>query len=328
MSVSPKRIVTAGDADTISTPLDTMASYLAEFTVMTAGQRVLCTLFAASTHCFQEWDATPRLYFCSERPGSGKTAAARVVLGMSINPLSASYISAAALYGSIDDAGGQITVFVDEADQVFGKTGRATSARGVLLQILNAGYLKGSNAVVSRGGKAVRMPIFSPVIMAGMGRLPEALQSRAVAIPMLPAVPKSAYLESRHDALLRIAGDQCAVWLGEKATRLALLQAPDLAPVDGSPRFQQVLAPLNAIALAAGWQSEFLAAVTELQDNHSKSAVDQSQDMVDALSECWPDDALILSGPKVHRAAEAARRRLVLPDTGHSRMSRGRWVAR
>ena len=197
MSVSSKSIATTAAGDTISTPLDTMASYLAEVhrhDSRTA--RVLCTLFVlpALTASRNGTPDTAAVLLFRTTGRGGKTAAARVVLGMSVNPLSASATSARQL------STGRSTMPGDRSRCSWTRQIRCSARPGGRRQravccsrSLNGRIPEGiERCRVSRGGKAVRMPIFAPVIMAGMGRAArEALQSRGGRDLMLPAVPKS-----------------------------------------------------------------------------------------------------------------------------------------
>ena len=59
--------------------LDEVERYLAQFVVFPSEHaRVAHTLWVAHTHAMDKWESTPRLFFASPEPGSGKSRALEV----------------------------------------------------------------------------------------------------------------------------------------------------------------------------------------------------------------------------------------------------------
>lgn len=306
-------------------PLAAAEDLIAQFCVMSDGQRLLVASWAAHTWVYKQWGATPRLYFNADRPGAGKSTAMQVALAMSCNSLPVGYASQASIYGWLEEHP-ETTLGLDEADQIFGVTGRKTS-RSVLLAVLNDGYSSEGKVLVVRGGKATRIPVFAPVAFAGIGTLPGPLLSRSVVITLEPAVPPLPWLPEVYAGELGIVGSQFADWLKKPATKRKMAAAPDLAPTKGDPRQRQILAPLHAICDAAGQTERFLAAVTELQDRMAaKQPVDRVELLMQDLRAVWPGDTPLLRASEVINALhghDAARWKSLTPDNAGARVLAG-----
>ena len=99
------------------------------------------TLWIAHTHFMELWDSTPRIYFKSAEPSSGKTRALEVSEHLVLRGFIALNMSPAYLIRKLGDkAENRPTLLVDEVDTIFGpKAKEHEDIRGVI----NAGHRRG-----------------------------------------------------------------------------------------------------------------------------------------------------------------------------------------
>lgn len=167
-------------------PLDAVRDFIARFLVLpTSSDYDVMALWVAHTYVIDAFDVTPRLAFMSPQKASGKTRAMDLLDLLVHNPLPTVNTSTAALFRSIHQADGRMTLLLDEADTVFQPAnGSSEDIRG----ILNASYKRGAD-VLRSGPKnkdfmVERYKVFAPVAMAGLGRLPDTLTSRSIVMAM------------------------------------------------------------------------------------------------------------------------------------------------
>jgi hypothetical protein len=268
------------------TELGTAFDVMSKFVAASEAQRVIATVWAAGTHVYRAFAIYPRIYLTADGPQSGKSTFMEIITEMSFNPLVVDYSSQAAVYAWLDQHP-DTTLGLDEADQIFGSDGRKTS-RSVLLAVLNGGYAKRGKVLVVRGGKAVKMPVYNPVAMAGFGTLPEALLSRCATIHLERGVPQEQYISEVYAEDLEGIGQDLHDWITTKDARKSFADADTMADVDGDPRFRQIMAPLQAIADYAGCGEQFRAALVEVSTGiKDKVPETRSQMMIHDLRECW-----------------------------------------
>ena len=128
-----------------------------------------------------QWaDTTARLSIQSAEKQSGKTRLLEVLEMLVPAPLQVASISPAAMFRVIAD--GPVTLLVDEVDAIFAPKSNAEDLRS----LLNAGYRKGATVArcVGEGKKMTvqRFPVFAPVVLAGIGTLPDTVQDRSIVI--------------------------------------------------------------------------------------------------------------------------------------------------
>src|SRR6516165_5428013 len=146
--------------------------------------RVAHTLWIIHTHLMDRWDSTPRLFFSSAEPASGKSRALEVTELLVPNPMTAVNVTPAYLFRKVGAEEGA-TILFDEIDTVFGpKAKENEEIRG----LLNAGHRKGAVAgrCVARGQTVMteEIPAYAAVAMAGLGWLPDTIMTRSVLIRM------------------------------------------------------------------------------------------------------------------------------------------------
>ena len=146
------------------------------------------TLWTAHTHAFDAAEATPYLSATSAEKKSGKTRLLEVEELIVARPWLTGRVTAAALYRRIHAE--RPTLLLDESDSAF-KSGEeyAESLRGVL----NTGHRQGGATTVCVGqGANMTYGVFStfaPKIIAGIGRLPDTVEDRAISIVLKRKAP-------------------------------------------------------------------------------------------------------------------------------------------
>lgn len=246
------------------TELGSAFEALSLFSGATESQRVIMTLWATHTYMYDMFAATPRLDFCADGPGTGKTVNMQVTLALSHAPLVVGYASQASVYSWLDEHP-DTTFGFDEVDKIFGTTGRKTS-RSILAAVINDGYTPKGRVLVVRNGHAVQMPVFCPIAMAGIGSLPEDTATRAIMMHLEKKQPSEVYVPELHEDSLEFIGAQIKDWITTKDAHEFLSACPNLAEIpSGDPRLKLIYAPLAAIASYAGCHDQFCDAVDEIQ---------------------------------------------------------------
>lgn len=190
----PSANVTADAAETVdgAVLLDEVDEFLGRYVIYpNEHMRHAHTLWIAHTHLMELWDSTPRIYFKSPEPSSGKTRALEVSEHLVLRGFIALNMSPAALIRKLgDNAENRPTLLVDEVDTIFGpKAGEHEDIRG----IINAGHRRSgtSSRCVVKGQniEVVDFPAYGAVGLAGLHDLPDTIMSRAVVVAMKRRAP-------------------------------------------------------------------------------------------------------------------------------------------
>jgi len=278
-----------------NSPLATAYGMTSLFVDTSESQKLLMTLWAAHTHIYRDFVASPRLSFVADGPGTGKSVAMSVALSMSNEPLAIGYASQASVYSWLEEHP-NTTLGLDEIDKVFGVMGRKTS-RAVLAAVVNDGYSASGKVMVMRGGRPVLMPIYSPVATAGIGQLPEDTRTRALEIRLTRGAPSELFVPELHSGMMADVGTELWRYLRTREVRKALSVAPNVADgVEGSPRLRLILAPLAAIADAAGLGELFRASVVEWQSGEADIPVRPTHEILAADVAALLSDAPLTAG--------------------------------
>lgn len=260
---SPSR---TGPPESGAVLLDDVERFTRRFVVTSDAALVAAALFIVHTHAFDAADCTPRFVLTSKEPQSGKTRFAEVLRLLVSRPLFVANISEPALFRRID--AGKITLLVDEVDAIFGPKARD---REDLRALLNAGYERG--AVVTRCvGEGSKMTtkdfgVFAPVVLAGLGRLPETIEQRSIIVRLKRRAPSEPVEKLRRRTIGADADplrERVAAWA---EAHLPVLAASEPELPDGlSDRAGDVWEPLLAIADHAGgtWPERARHAAIEL----------------------------------------------------------------
>ena len=232
------------------------------FSGATESQRMLSTVWGGGTHTYKTFAVWPRYNSCANQAGCGKSVHMEIVTAMSANPLTVDYSSPAGVYGWLDEHP-DTTLGLDEADKIFGIAGR--NSNNILAAIINAGYIRKGKVLVQRSGHSVLMYVFSPIAIAGIGRLPNDTLERCLVIHLQKKMPEEMYISMLHEDDLAFAGQEIGAYLARPEIQEALESAPKLADIKGDPRERFIMAPLAAICKVAGCHDQFLEAMHEIQ---------------------------------------------------------------
>ena len=178
--------------DSLSDLLDDVTTLLVQYVVFPSDAAVVAVaLWTAHTHAVESFDTTPRLAILSAEKESGKTRLLEVLNHVCASPVFTPNLTTAALLRLIDAR--QPTVLLDEADAIFNpRAHHYEELRG----LLNAGYRRGATVprVVGEGSKmrVKEFAAFTPVALAGIGKLPDTIISRAVLVRMRRRSPVEA----------------------------------------------------------------------------------------------------------------------------------------
>lgn len=269
---------THGGTATGAAVLDDLLDLICRYCVLpSAHHAVAVTLWVATTHCIAAFDYATRLVIRSAEKRSGKSRLVEIIDGTCHNPLRAVNASTAAVYRSL---GGDVppTLLLDEADSQFGSKKVAENNED-LRGVLNAGYQRGLPVLKTVGPThdPKEFETFAMVALAGIGRMPDTIEDRAIVVPMRRRKPSESvqpFRLRRDKPGLEEMRERLAEWAGPKIERLEAAD-PDL-PVED--RQADTWAPLVAVADVAGgdWGERARRAALELCDWADAEATEQS----------------------------------------------------
>lgn len=281
-------------ADILNRVVNTFEKYTVQ-----AGQHeyVALSLYVAYTHASMVFDSAPRLLATSAEKRSGKTRTLEIISELCRRPLKTTNTSVAVLYRSID-LEDPITIILDEADAVFGTRVKAEQNED-LRSLINAGFERGGSVYRMGGARysdVVEYHSFAPVVMAGIGELPDTITDRAVNIRLKRRMPHeevSPYRFTRDSPSLHVLREEIAAWVGGNLEALAKME-PE-SPV--KDRAADVWEPLLAIADLAGgeWPERARKAATyfteraEEADEESSPGIELLHDIQKILAVCDAD---------------------------------------
>lgn len=238
-----------------------------------AEERDAAVVWTAAQWVAEEFDNFPRLYFRAAEYGSGKSVAAEAVSRLSRESHDMVGITPSVLYRLIENADKKPTIFIDEADNIFGTAG-SSSSHVELLAVLNKGFHRHGKTYRSRGQDDVKtFKCFSPVIIAGKGILPKAMMTRSVTVSMRRPIEGETFVPYRervHRPFFDAVREALDKWSGP-ASRMVGTEFPEI-PSGVKDRDVDVWEPLLAVAdLAEGsdWPERIrksAVALTQRQD--------------------------------------------------------------
>ena len=243
-----------------------LCSFIRRFVFLSESQATILALWALHTHAFSAADTTPYLSINSPEKESGKSRTLETLELIVASPWMTARVTAAVLVRKVDAE--CPTLLLDESDAAFkGEKEYAEALRG----ILNSGYRRGGRASMCVGqGAQISYRDFStfcPKAIAGIGHLPDTVESRSIPILLKRAAPGEVVERFRR----RDVGSEAAP-LRKRIERWcdlvisSLAQARPFLPDCLSDRQQDVVEPLLSLADAAGgeWPDESRSALTEI----------------------------------------------------------------
>ena len=163
--------------------LDAIRDTAIEHLVLPEGGPEMIALWALFAHCHDCFDVSPLLAFTSATPECGKSTCLTLICGITPRALSASNITAAAVFRTVEKW--KPTLIIDEADTFIRDN---DDLRG----ILNSGHHRSNAFVIRSTGEnhePTRFCTWSPKIVALIGELPATLASRAIHIKLKRMLP-------------------------------------------------------------------------------------------------------------------------------------------
>ncbi len=296
--------------------LDELSAAIRQYAILTKCQAEATALWAIFTHAFDAFEFSPRLVIRSAEKRSGKTRVVEVMDRIVRRPLFISGITAAALLRVIEQHAP--AMLLDEIDTLM--NGDA-EMREALRGLINSGFARAGarfvkNVPVPGGGHEPQaFSTWCPMLLAGIGKLPDTVADRSIFIEMKRKRPDEKVMPLR-------AGDGLELWdLGRKAARWAadnldaLRRARPGMPAQLNDRAADAWSPLLAIAdLADGtWADRTRQTASELMakgDDQGSARVTLLADIRDAFASLRTDRTRKRRGgclPRLARRSSMAR---------------------
>ena len=153
--------------------LETICGVLARHIDAKPHHTVGLSLWAIHTHVYRQFDKSPRLAILSPVPNCGKSSVLNILNSMVARPEKLVDPTIASTFRLAGDH----TLLLDEVDNM--------SIMKSMKAILNNGHeVGGSVPRTGKDGEVIKYPVYGPLALAGIGRLPVTLMSRSIIIPM------------------------------------------------------------------------------------------------------------------------------------------------
>lgn len=239
-----------GGGQSLSATLDAIAAFLARYMSFQIPEYFdITALWIVHTWVYKSFRWTPYMHIVSPARECGKSTLLACLNALCRAPWQVVAPSPAAIYTKIEEH--RPTVLIDEVHNVFNS--KAQSERNSTLQaILEAGYEEGLTVPRCPNGKLVESEIYSPKAMAGLGGLPDTIESRSITLHLSRC---SVGDVTEYDDEEVIEETQpLKQWLEQWAVSAAtsMKQAKPHRPPELKPRQRNICKPLLAIAEAAG----------------------------------------------------------------------------
>jgi hypothetical protein len=272
--------------------LDGLTKALHRYVILPDTQADATALWVVRTHAHDAFEFNPLLWIKSVEKRSGKTRLCEVVERLAARPLLVSSLSPSALLRVIETH--RPSVILDEVDALIGKSPElAEAVRG----LINSSFERASarhllSVPVPGGGYEVRQfSMWAPLVVSGIGKLPDTAADRSVVIEMKRKRPgeKVAPLRRRDGGDLDNLARKAARWTQDN--QIALGDGRPEMPPWLHDRASDGWEPLFAIAELAGeiWKKRAESAAASLAG--SEAAEDDSirvkllSDIRDAFNE-------------------------------------------
>jgi hypothetical protein len=237
----------------LATVLEEIRAFIKRYVVVTEDQATAITLWVAHTHAIAAAEATPYLQVTSATAEAGKTRLLEVLELLVATPWLTGRTSAAALVRKVDAE--KPSLLLDESDAAFnGEKEYAEALRG----LLNSGYRRSGKSTICVGQGAnlqyKDFSTFSAKAIAGIGKLPDTVASRAVRIELrrrTKAEPVAKFREREARAEAASTRDALHSWANADTIQTLKAARPEMPP-GLRDRAEDVFEPLLAIAESAG----------------------------------------------------------------------------
>lgn len=274
--------------------LDETERFIRRFAVLPSSHAATAvTLWAAMTHAFQAFDCAPRLALLSTEPASGKTRVLDLLALLAAKPEPMFDVTGPSLFALISAE--HPTIMLDETDQFFGRGGGGGKRN--VTAILNVGYKRGASVLRMERGAPIRYDVFCPVAFAGLGKLPDTIDSRCVKVKMRRRKTGETcdrYIPKYHAPLGQAIGKALGAWATSVGAELATAE-PEL-PDGVEDRAAELWWPLLSLAEQAGgrWPERAREACVALIHGDSQGEKDTQPPALQLLTDMaavWPSGA-------------------------------------
>jgi putative DNA primase/helicase len=237
-----------------STLLDDTAHAIGTYVIVSKEQADAIALWCVHTHAHDITDVSPHLVLKSPQKRCGKSRLVNVVERLVVRPLSTSAITASALLRLIETKAP--TLLLDELDAAMKKNPETAEA---LRGIMNSSFERAGarcilNVPLNGGGYEPReFSTWAPLLLAGIGNLPDTVRDRSIEIEMVRKRRDEAVrrLRRRDGEDLNVLARKSARWINDNVEKLQ--SAATIIPKGLSDRAADAWEPLLAIAdLASG----------------------------------------------------------------------------
>jgi hypothetical protein len=270
---------------------------------------VAYTLWIAATHAQPKWEHATRFVFNSPMKRCGKTRAQEVGRELAHRVISTVNISPAALVRSIDETDPP-TLFIDEADTIFGKRKEETAED--LRGIINSGHSRGWPYLRwnMKTRELEECQTYAMALLAGIGALPDTIEDRAIVISLRRRAPGETVAQWRNRRVvprLRQLHDRLHAWVHS----LDLDEIDLDLPVED--RDADKWEPLVAIADAAGgdWGKRARAACLVLCGAETTGDGTDGEQLLADLEQVWETSD---GGPVTAMSTESILKKLEALD--------------
>jgi hypothetical protein len=228
--------------------LDETVAYLRRFVVMSDHQLATMALWVGHSHSFEVAECTPYIHLTSATKRAGKTLLLEVLEPIVRRPWLTMRTTTAALPRKIDVQ--HPTLLLDESDQALREKSDYSAA---LVGTLNSGYRKSGTVSLCMGEgskiQVVELSTFCPKVISGIGKLPDTIGDRSIAIKLRRRMRSETVERATHRQRNAAAVPLRRRWeaWAPRAAQVLLGAAPTL-PAALDDRAQDVWETLLAIA--------------------------------------------------------------------------------
>lgn len=259
LDTASSEIDSDGTVSPASDLLDDVREAIRRFCVLPGEHELVAVaLWCTLSHLLTKFDYAPRLVIRSAEKRSGKSRLLEIVDALVYSPLRAVNATVAFVFRSLD-SNPPPTLLFDEADTIFGSRGVADKNEE-LRGLLNAGFQRGLpfGRVVGSELVTEQFSTFAMAALAGIGRMPETIEDRAVVVVMKrrrDAEIVQPYRPRRDGPALNAIRERLAEWADTVRDRAGETY-PDL-PIDD--RAADLWEPLVSVADLVGGEWPKLA---------------------------------------------------------------------
>lgn len=233
--------------------LDSIVAFLRRYIVFPMPEQFdLVALWVAHTWVYDIWHWTPYLIVRSPEFECGKSTVLSIVKLLARAPWKVVVPTPAVIYRKIEKD--RPTVIIDEYDTIYNEKIKS-EANETLRGTLNAGFERGDVIPRCDGPKneLLEFSPYCPKALAGIGRLPETVESRAFVLPIVK-LGRDEEVEEYDEEIApeeaKPIAQALAAWAA--ASREALKKVNPSRPSELKPRQRNISKPLLAIADLAG----------------------------------------------------------------------------